>query len=182
MRLTLSSLYAFLKPKTLTFELSLSLLCLGSCRFPFLSVFLKPLPYKFTHSLLLCSLFADFIVLSENLQIQRHHVCVRVNWKQHSEKAYKNRYQTLESIKTVVNIWITLYRGNTLDSHRLMHFAGQQGLNKQHNLMEVISLGYFTQAKFIGDKLIVAHSLSIARYSPPPQSLPFINATTKDAS
>ena len=28
-------------------------------------------------------------------------------------------------------------------------------------------------------RLIAAHSLSIARYSPPPQSLPFINATTK---
>nr|POE53209.1 hypothetical protein CFP56_13615 [Quercus suber] len=69
--------------------------------------------------------------------------------------------------------------GNTLDSHRLMHFPGQPGLDKQHNLMEVLSLGYFTQAKFIGDKLIAAHSLSIARYSPPPQSLPFINATTK---
>ena len=28
-------------------------------------------------------------------------------------------------------------------------------------------------------RLIATHSLSIARYSPPPQSLPFINATTK---
>ena len=70
--MTLSNLYAFLKPKTLTFELSLSLspLCLGSCRFPFLSLYLKPLPYKpspFTHSLLLCSLFADFSVFSGNL-------------------------------------------------------------------------------------------------------------------
>ena len=72
--MTLSNLYAFLKPKTLTFELSLSLslspLCLGSCRFPFLSLYLKPLPYKpspFTHLLLLCSLFADFSVFSGNL-------------------------------------------------------------------------------------------------------------------
>ena len=69
--MTLSNLYAFLKPKTLTFELSLSLslspLCLGSCRFPFLSLYLKPLPYKpspFTHLLLLCSLFANFNVFS----------------------------------------------------------------------------------------------------------------------
>ena len=73
-RLTLqvSNLYASSKPKTLTsdFELSLSSLCLGSCRFPFLSLFLKPLPYKpspFTHSLLLCSLFTDFSVFSGNL-------------------------------------------------------------------------------------------------------------------
>ncbi|XP_030974168.1 uncharacterized protein LOC115994242 [Quercus lobata] len=42
--------------------------------------------------------------------------------------------------------------GNTLDNHRLMHFARQQGLDKQHNLMEVLSLGYFTQEKFISDK------------------------------
>ena len=65
--MTLSNLYAFLKPKTLTFDPSLSPLCLGSCRFPFLSLFLKPLPYKpssFTHSLLLCLLFANFNVFS----------------------------------------------------------------------------------------------------------------------
>ena len=70
MQLTLSNLCAFLKPKTLTFDPSLSPLCLGSCRFPFLSLYLKPLPYKpspFTHSLLLCSLFADFSVFSGNL-------------------------------------------------------------------------------------------------------------------
>ena len=71
MGLTLSNLYAFLKPKTLTFDPSLSPLCLGSCcHFYFLSLFLKPLSYKlsaFTHSLLLCSLFADFSVFSSNL-------------------------------------------------------------------------------------------------------------------
>nr|POF02636.1 hypothetical protein CFP56_39617 [Quercus suber] len=39
--------------------------------------------------------------------------------------------------------------GNTLDSHKLMHFAGQQGHDKQHNLMEVLSLGYFTQANLL---------------------------------
>ena len=70
MGLTLSNLYAFLKPKTLTFDPSLFPLCLGSCCFPFLSLFLKPFPYKpssFTHSILLCSLFADFSVFSGNL-------------------------------------------------------------------------------------------------------------------
>ncbi|KAF2291015.1 hypothetical protein GH714_018325 [Hevea brasiliensis] len=35
--------------------------------------------------------------------------------------------------------------GNTLDSHRLIYFAGQQGLDKQHNLVEELFLGYFTQ-------------------------------------
>ncbi|KAL4652777.1 hypothetical protein ACB098_01G226600 [Castanea mollissima] len=48
--------------------------------------------------------------------------------------------------------------GNTLDSHRLMHFAGKKGLDKQHNLMEVLSLGYFTQAKFIGDQEFLLES------------------------
>ncbi|KAK6913395.1 DSBA-like thioredoxin domain [Dillenia turbinata] len=42
--------------------------------------------------------------------------------------------------------------GNTLDSHRLIYFAGQQGLDKQHNLVEELFLGYFTQAKYIGDQ------------------------------
>ncbi|XP_065854985.1 uncharacterized protein [Euphorbia lathyris] len=41
--------------------------------------------------------------------------------------------------------------GNTLDSHRLIYFAGQQG-DKQHELVEELFLGYFTQAKYVGDK------------------------------
>ena len=56
------------------------------------------------------------------------------------------------SIGDSTNIVLNAHRGNTLDSHRLMHFAGQEGLDKQHNLMEVLSLGYFTQEKFISDK------------------------------
>lgn len=42
--------------------------------------------------------------------------------------------------------------GNTLDSHRLIYFAGQQGPDKQHNLVEELCTGYFTQEKFIGDR------------------------------
>ncbi|KAI4346732.1 hypothetical protein L6164_007604 [Bauhinia variegata] len=42
--------------------------------------------------------------------------------------------------------------GNTMDSHRLIYFAGQQGHDKQHNLVEELFLGYFTQAKYIGDR------------------------------
>ncbi|XAR71320.1 hypothetical protein NMG60_11028525 [Bertholletia excelsa] len=42
--------------------------------------------------------------------------------------------------------------GNTLDSHRLIYFAGQRGLDKQHNLVEELFLGYFTQGKYIGDR------------------------------
>ncbi|KAH9610557.1 hypothetical protein KSS87_018201, partial [Heliosperma pusillum] len=41
--------------------------------------------------------------------------------------------------------------GNTLDSHRLILFAGQQGLNKQHELVELILDGYMTKGKYIGD-------------------------------
>ena len=40
--------------------------------------------------------------ISKNLQIKRHHVCVRVNWKQHSEKAYKNRYQFRHCVSMVL--------------------------------------------------------------------------------
>ncbi|KAH6774621.1 Thioredoxin superfamily protein [Perilla frutescens var. hirtella] len=42
--------------------------------------------------------------------------------------------------------------GNTLDSHRLIYFAGTQSLDKQHKLVEELSLGYFTQGKYIGDR------------------------------
>ncbi|XP_012088072.1 uncharacterized protein YwbO isoform X2 [Jatropha curcas] len=41
--------------------------------------------------------------------------------------------------------------GNTLDSHRLLYFAGQQGPDKQHNLAEELFLGYFTKARYLGD-------------------------------
>lgn len=41
--------------------------------------------------------------------------------------------------------------GNTLDSHRLIYFAGQQGPDKQHNVVEELCIGYFTQAKYVGD-------------------------------
>ncbi|KAG5535233.1 hypothetical protein RHGRI_023122 [Rhododendron griersonianum] len=42
--------------------------------------------------------------------------------------------------------------GNTSDSHRLIYFAGQQGLDKQHNIVEELFLGYFTLGKYIGDR------------------------------
>ncbi|KAI3747975.1 hypothetical protein L6452_10752 [Arctium lappa] len=42
--------------------------------------------------------------------------------------------------------------GSSLDSHRLIFFAGKQGSDKQHNLVEELFDGYFTQGKFIGDR------------------------------
>ncbi|XP_022635768.1 uncharacterized protein LOC106758660 isoform X2 [Vigna radiata var. radiata] len=41
--------------------------------------------------------------------------------------------------------------GNTIDSHRLIYFARQQGPEKQHLLVEELAIGYFTQGKYIGD-------------------------------
>ncbi|KAK2986282.1 hypothetical protein RJ640_021851 [Escallonia rubra] len=49
-------------------------------------------------------------------------------------------------------------RGSTLDSHRLINFAGQQGLDKQHDLVEELFLGYFTQGKYIGDREFLVES------------------------
>lgn len=43
-------------------------------------------------------------------------------------------------------------RGDTMDSHRLITFAGHQGFDKQHALVEELLLGYFTQGKFIGSR------------------------------
>lgn len=50
------------------------------------------------------------------------------------------------------NIVSILHRGNTMDSHRLIYFSRQQGLDKQHDLVEELCLGYFTQGKYIGDQ------------------------------
>ncbi|XP_073292822.1 uncharacterized protein [Primulina huaijiensis] len=41
--------------------------------------------------------------------------------------------------------------GNSFDSHRVLYFAGQQGLDKQHKLAEELGSGYFTRGKYIGD-------------------------------
>ncbi|KAJ0468481.1 putative DSBA-like thioredoxin domain, Thioredoxin-like superfamily [Helianthus annuus] len=50
------------------------------------------------------------------------------------------------------------YSGSSLDSHRLILFAGKQGLDKQHNLVEELMNGYFTQGKVIGDKDFLVES------------------------
>ncbi|CAD5333430.1 unnamed protein product [Arabidopsis thaliana] len=42
--------------------------------------------------------------------------------------------------------------GNSLDSHRLIHYTGKQAPEKQHTLVEELFIGYFTQGKFIGDR------------------------------
>ena len=49
-------------------------------------------------------------------------------------------------------IVLIIHRGNTIDSHRLIYFARQQGLDKQHDLVEELNIGYFTQGKYIGDQ------------------------------
>ncbi|EPS71580.1 hypothetical protein M569_03178 [Genlisea aurea] len=48
--------------------------------------------------------------------------------------------------------------GNTLDSHRLLIFAGKQGHDKQHKLAEELGRGYFTEGKFIGDRGFLVES------------------------
>ncbi|CAN8275929.1 unnamed protein product [Cochlearia groenlandica] len=42
--------------------------------------------------------------------------------------------------------------GNTMDSHRLIHYVGEHAPNKQHDLVEELCLGYFTHGKYIGDR------------------------------
>lgn len=41
--------------------------------------------------------------------------------------------------------------GNTLDSHRLITFAGKQGVDKQNTVVEELFLSYFTKGGYIGD-------------------------------
>ncbi|PQM39448.1 uncharacterized protein Pyn_14414 [Prunus yedoensis var. nudiflora] len=42
--------------------------------------------------------------------------------------------------------------GNSIESHRLIYFAGLQDRDKQHDLVDEICLGYFTDGRFIGDR------------------------------
>ncbi|XP_041002544.1 uncharacterized protein YwbO-like [Juglans microcarpa x Juglans regia] len=48
--------------------------------------------------------------------------------------------------------------GNTLESHRLMYFAAEQGIDKQYKLIEELFLGYFTQGKYIGNREFLVES------------------------
>ncbi|KAL8471831.1 hypothetical protein ACS0TY_028534 [Phlomoides rotata] len=84
------------------------------------------------------------------------------------DKYYLNRFGTrsiqMESRMTEIfkglgmDYDTTGLTGNTLDSHRLIYFAGTQGFDKQHKLVEELSSGYFTQGKFIGDKEFLVES------------------------
>ncbi|KAJ0042914.1 hypothetical protein Pint_18947 [Pistacia integerrima] len=62
------------------------------------------------------------------------------------------------SDRNINNIVFDMHRGSTLDSHRLIYFAGQQDLDKQHKLVEELCLGYFTQGKYIGDREFLVES------------------------
>ncbi|KAK9153111.1 hypothetical protein Sjap_000591 [Stephania japonica] len=48
--------------------------------------------------------------------------------------------------------------GNTLNSHRLITWAGNHGLDKQNALVEELFVGYFTQGKYIGDSKFLAQA------------------------
>ncbi|XP_058070546.1 uncharacterized protein LOC131219432 isoform X2 [Magnolia sinica] len=48
--------------------------------------------------------------------------------------------------------------GNTMDSHRLIQFAGRQGFNKQNALVQELFLNYFTQGKYIGDRQVLVEA------------------------
>lgn len=52
--------------------------------------------------------------------------------------------------------------GSTLDSHRLIVLAGQQGVEKQNALVEELFLNYFTQEKYIGDRRVLLEAASKA--------------------
>ncbi|OMP03698.1 hypothetical protein COLO4_10258 [Corchorus olitorius] len=81
-----------------------------------------------------------------------------VNKRQFYESKFGSRAQGILSRMTEIFRGLGMeydlsgLTGNTLDSHRLIYFAGTQGLDKQHNLVEELFLGYFTQGRYIGDR------------------------------
>ncbi|CAA7393384.1 unnamed protein product [Spirodela intermedia] len=62
----------------------------------------------------------------------------------------KQVFQSLGYEYDLSGLW-----GSTLDSHRLIDFAGKQGFQKQHDLVEELFLNYFTQGKYIGDRQVL---------------------------
>ncbi|KAH7673346.1 Thioredoxin-like protein [Dioscorea alata] len=47
------------------------------------------------------------------------------------------------------------YKGNTLDSHRLIALAAQQGYDKQNALVEELLFNYFCEGKYVGDHQVL---------------------------
>ena len=47
---------------------------------------------------------------------------------------------------------LQIYRGNPQDYHRLVYLAGEQDHDMQHDLVDEILLGYFTEEKDIADR------------------------------
>ncbi|KMZ64035.1 DSBA oxidoreductase family protein [Zostera marina] len=45
--------------------------------------------------------------------------------------------------------------GNSLDSHRLIQFAGKQGYDKQNLVVKELLINYFIEGKYIGDKQVL---------------------------
>lgn len=87
-----------------------------------------------------------------------------VNKREFYIKKFGSRFEQIISRMTQVFRGLGLeynmngLTGNTLDSHRLIYFAGKQGLDKQHELVEELFIGYFTQAKYIGDRNFLVES------------------------
>lgn len=52
--------------------------------------------------------------------------------------------------------------GSTLNSHRLIALAGQQGLDKQDKLVETLFRAYFTEGQFINDKQVLLKAAETA--------------------
>ncbi|XP_057964662.1 uncharacterized protein LOC131155488 [Malania oleifera] len=87
-----------------------------------------------------------------------------VNKKEYYNEKFGSRSEQVEARMSEIfrglgmEYNMTGLTGNTLDSHRLIYFAGQQGFDKQHNLVEELCLGYFTQGKYIGDREFLVQS------------------------
>ncbi|KAL0028163.1 hypothetical protein WJX77_011577 [Trebouxia sp. C0004] len=55
--------------------------------------------------------------------------------------------------------------GSTLNSHRLIALAGQQGLDKQDKVVEALFRAYFTEGQFINDKQVLLKAAEQASIS-----------------
>lgn len=55
--------------------------------------------------------------------------------------------------------------GSTLNSHRLIALAGQQGLDKQDKVVEALFRAYFTEGQFINDKQVLLKAAQQASVS-----------------
>ncbi|KAL6136663.1 hypothetical protein ACLB2K_061958 [Fragaria x ananassa] len=76
-----------------------------------------------------------------------------IDKKKHSEEKHLKLWKCIFRMSNDgIEYKLSGVMGNPLDCHRLIYFAGEQDHDMQHDLVDEILLGYFTEEKDIADR------------------------------